>query len=83
MSDAVSGRPGTKIGPKNYVGGFTAVRTGDTLVVSKPDRLARSVHAPIKSDLFFKNRPIPTPPSHPIRVLSLAVPTLVKIEPPG
>ena len=32
---------------------------------------------------LLKNGPIPTPPSHPIRIISLPMPTLVKIEPTG
>ena len=40
------------------------------------------VSIPCSSGLL-KNRPIPSTPSHSIRVLSLAVPALVEIEPPG
>ena len=35
-----------------------------------------------RSTDLLKNRPIPTSPSHPVGVLLLAMPPLVKIEPP-
>ena len=54
----------------------------DTLVVPTLGRLARSVHDSTL-DRSFKNGPIPTPPSHPIGVISFAMPPLMKIEPSG
>ena len=36
-----------------------------------------------RSTDLLKNRPIPTTPSHPIGILSLAVPAFVEVEPAG